>query len=246
MSAAAWPTPCAGYWCSQGNRVPCPKGTFLSARASIDMGDCLPCPTHATTLGLAATSLADCQCDSGWFLTMDAEGVAVCEACPLPGTACDEPGVTLATLPLSPQYWRSGNTSTDPRPCTAYSNVDGDKRCLGGTATCAGLLSGVYCTACPAETYLDGSGECLDCTGLSAASVGVVAAFALAATLLLAVLLCSVRAGRKLGSSGVARRASSLAEASGLPAKAKQLLSFCTRRLRHSPQARALVRRAAP
>ena len=55
-----------------------------------------------------------------------------------------------------------------------------------------------------------------------------------------------VRAGRKLGSSGVARRASSLAEASGLPAKAKQLLSFCTRRVRHSPQARALARRAAP
>ena len=190
------------------------------------MGDCLPCPTHATTLGLAATSLADCICDASYFLTTDTDGKAICEACPLPGTACDEPGVTLATLPLALQYWRSSSSSTDPRLCRTYSNVEGEKRCLGGNATCSGLLSGVYCTACPDETYLDSSGECLSCKGLSAASVAVVIAFVVATTVLLAVLLCSGTTSRKLWSSTPVRRVSALCEASGLAAKAKQLVSF--------------------
>ena len=45
---------------------------------------------------------------------------------------------------------------------------------MGGNATCAGLLTGVYCTLCPKETYLDRSGACLQCAELSATATLVV------------------------------------------------------------------------
>ena len=52
------------------------------------------------------------------------------------------------------------------------------------------------------------------------------AALALLAAGLLLLLLCSVRLSRSLSRSGVVRRAAALAEASGLAAKVKQLVSF--------------------
>ena len=126
-----------GFWCSEGNKVPCGNGTYQPNLRGIDMGDCMACPEHSTTLGVAATSLGACLCNDGWYAIEDAAGRLRCAACPLPGTACDTRGITLAELPLAPLYWRSSNTSTDPRRCPTFARVAAERRCLGGRDTCA-------------------------------------------------------------------------------------------------------------
>ena len=195
------------------------------------MGDCLPCPAHATTLRPAATSLSDCICDSGWFLdNLSTTAVRTCSACPMPGTECVEAGVTLATLPLSPGYWRSGRESIGPRRCPMSGNVPGKSRCAGWNVTCSGLLSGIYCTACPNATYLDRSGECVNCTEPTTGTLLICSAMGAALLLGLLLLLCSTSSMRACDTRIALRRMSVLAESTGMAAKAKMLVSFCERR----------------
>ena len=221
----------AGFWCSAGGAIPCARGTWSNATGASDQGACRLCPEHSTTSEAATTELASCLCDVGRYLQSETEGSsAICSLCPQPGSQCSTPGTTLVTLRLAPSYWRSGNQSREPRLCPSYGGVAGHQRCIGGegNATCAGLLSGVYCASCPPDFYLDSGSGCTLCSGLTADSatrIGV-----LASVLLLLVLM---RLGWTCGSAGIrtalircVARSSAVVQASGLAAKAKQLIAF--------------------
>ena len=127
------------------------------------------------------------------------------------------------------RYYRASSVSDDPRVCPAYCGVPGAVRCTGarGVAMCAGLLSGVYCTACPERHYLSAErGACVQCAGLAPSTVAMCAALGTIALLLLLLLLCSARLARLGGRLSVWRRLGMLSEAAGLAAKTKQLVSF--------------------
>ena len=95
---------------------------------------------------------------------------------------------------------------------------------------CAGLLSGIYCTSCPPDFYLDGGSGCTLCNRMttgSATRIGVIAS--------VLILLVVLRLGWTcLPSSANTRtaltrrfaRSSAVVQASSLAAKAKQLISF--------------------
>ena len=76
--------------------------------------NCQPCGENLVSLdGLG------CVCAVGYYLDplKSAEsGFRDCVQCG-EGTNCSRPGVTLGTLPLLPDYWRSSNASSDIRPC---------------------------------------------------------------------------------------------------------------------------------
>ena len=51
------------------------------------------------------TTTVNARCREGHYEDL-AHGT--CEVCPLPGSRCSQPGVTLTTLPIAPGYWRTG------------------------------------------------------------------------------------------------------------------------------------------
>ena len=219
-----------GKWCSAGVAIPCGKGTWSNTIGASNMGACVPCPAHSTTLLNSSTNVRDCLCDQNFFADVGHDSRVMCSPCPQPGTSCSLPGSSLTSLTLAPGYWRSGNESKDPRLCPTYAGVAGEQRCIGGSTSCATLLFGVYCTSCPPDFYLDSSGACTVCSGLTSASVSIIAVLGAGLLLLLLVPLCSMRLSRCLSSNTALQRRltriSALAEASGLAAKFKQLISF--------------------
>ena len=55
-----------GWWCDEGFRHQCPRGTY---NHFIDMNSdaaCVTCPAESTTNGTASTSLGDCYCENGF------------------------------------------------------------------------------------------------------------------------------------------------------------------------------------
>ena len=56
-----------GYWAFGGERTPCPIGTFNPETNANSSKACLECPPHATTYATAATSIAQCVCDIGYY-----------------------------------------------------------------------------------------------------------------------------------------------------------------------------------
>ena len=76
------------------------------------------------------------------------DGSVDCVPCPL-GSACDEPGVTLASLPLRTGYYRTDASSSDLRRCPDFGDSSG---CAGGVTLgegpCKEWLRGPYCRLC--------------------------------------------------------------------------------------------------
>ena len=213
-----------GVWCNSGVANPCAPSTYNDREGASDLGACLPCPANSRS-PLNSTSIDDCVCKRLYYDRLNATGQVECDLCPV-GSGCDEDGATLTSLALSQGYYRTSTFSTEPRLCPTFSGVPGDERCAGGMSTCKGLLDGVYCTRCPSALYLSSDGECRPCTGLGGAAAGVLGGTVVLIFVLMLSLLCSTRLSRAISDSGAWRRLKALTEASGLAAKAKQLLSF--------------------
>ena len=172
-----------GHWCSAGRRISCGAGTYNDQLGADDQSFCTYCPFNAMTLEEAQTSADDCICTAGHFAATGADGGdggdgsrggsggnLTCEACPV-GAECDEPGATLATLPLGEGYWRDNNGTTDIRRCPGNFKGSG---CVGANATsssgCKSGLLGPYCAMCDEASGVVGgvyydrdSRECLPC-----------------------------------------------------------------------------------
>ena len=229
-----------GFWCSAGEALRCGASTYNNRSGSDNVDDCTACPLNSFSVA-ASTSVEACRCNEGYY---DADSVADsvdCQPCPV-GSTCEGEGATLTTLPLLEGYYRASSTSADPRACPTYAGVLGQDRCspTESNGTCRDDLSGVYCTACPPKTYLSSGGECVPCEGLTASTVASCAAVALVILAFMMLVLCSrhlsllkgrVSAWRRVLASVSCcfcdlSRVAVIADASGLAAKAKQLVSF--------------------
>ena len=94
---------------------PCQVGEYCVAGTQVG----IRCPlAHSTTFGRGARDKDDCVCQAGYFL-----GNNSCEVCP-GGTNCSGVGVSVASLPLLPGWWRLQN-STQIERCFATSNCTG-------------------------------------------------------------------------------------------------------------------------
>lgn len=110
---------------------PCPTASFAGNSSAI----CKSCRlVHATTLVEAASSEADCCCDTGYFMQELEDGTRECFSCTdaqrlqeSQAASCNEPGIELLTLPLQRGFWRVNAESTFLRKC---ANEDA---CAGGT-----------------------------------------------------------------------------------------------------------------
>ena len=101
------------YFCPSGTIVPrpCAPGGFCEQ----GVGSAQPCPVLTTSPPLS-DSLSDCTCEIGLYNNASDGGVQ-CLTCPV-GTACNNLGVTLASLPLKPGYYRPSTSSVDVRKCS--------------------------------------------------------------------------------------------------------------------------------
>ena len=227
----------AGAWCSVGVTIPCPENTYNNLTNRTDEGACRACPPNAVS-PKGSVSASACLCSRGYYERrwLDAEGAAEgaeCAVCPL-GSDCVEEGATLATLPLLPGYYRTGNTSDDLRRCpNGDANASG---CVGGVSAdgregpCKPWLEGPYCTLCnvtdTSRYYSHSEQACLACDGDLTLPVALLAA-ALVVAVCVTVLWArfephnNVRALRWL----LGRLTRVWAQLS-LRAKGKQLLGF--------------------
>ena len=120
----------------------------------------------------------------------------------MPGSNCTTTGITLATLPLQPGYWRTGSTSADARRCPDASRLNGSG-CQGMVdAPCRPGLTSVYCLECLGnDTYYDaGLSDCRACAPVRVnweVLLGLVFGFTLCA--LLVAMLRNRRCPQKEG-----------------------------------------------
>ena len=148
----------------------CQVGEYCVAGASVGVR----CPlADSTTQGRGSKSEDQCVCQVGYFSAND-----TCKVCPL-GTDCSSVGVTVATLPLLPNWWRLPN-STELKRCFATSNCTGGQDAL---ELCGDGYEGPFCGLC-ATQYLRSFGRCEPCKG----SVGP-AVIAVAVTLIVLLML---------------------------------------------------------
>ena len=162
----------AGHWCTAGVKVECEIGFYNPELNANNQSACQECPPHSSTAQAAATSIAACLCERGFF-----HDGSRCTPCVL-GTNCTVPGLNLLMLPLEVGYWRYNRSSVDVRKCPdANRKTTG---CVGGNeAICKANLTGPYCMLC--EDALLGSATphyydstlsaCLDCSALGGSIV---------------------------------------------------------------------------
>ena len=117
--------PTLRYWKSDTECAPCPAGT---TSATVDATTCVcpatrywetpdtcsVCPEGKSSYAINSN---ECVCPAGSFQP-GGNANASCLECPV-GVGCGNagPGVTLATLPLKPNYWRVSPNSTAIGPC---------------------------------------------------------------------------------------------------------------------------------
>eukprot|EP00966_Prymnesium_polylepis_P070241 1632969-Prymnesium_polylepis.2 len=104
-----------GHFCTSGAAIPCGGNTYNHLTGSATQADCRPCPDRSFTLFKASTAVTDCLCEGTQYNANVSSGVE-CLTCPV-GTDCLTAGVTLATLPIKPGYFRPGSVSIDVRRC---------------------------------------------------------------------------------------------------------------------------------
>lgn len=146
--------------------APCEPGRYKPALGN---DFCLACPYgewSTTKPDLGAVSVDECGCSAQFYLPPPATpsslqgAVQECAKCPVAGTACNRSGVTLASLPLLPGFWRAHSSSTIIRACRMPGV------CPGGTnaSLCGhGHLDGSpYCSVCERGFFASAAG-CVRC-----------------------------------------------------------------------------------
>ncbi|CAN0474426.1 unnamed protein product, partial [Laminaria digitata] len=107
------------------------------------------------------------------------------------GVDCESPGATLASLPISPGYWRSNNESLVVLECFHVKACKGATTMSSSKDYCAKGYSGPYCAVC-GDDYGSGVGHsCHPCDDTQAhflIAMGVLFCLVLLLFLFLAVV----------------------------------------------------------
>ena len=130
-----------GHWCTGGMVVACERDFFNPTQGASNQMACVPCPTHSSTAALASIHARQCKCVRGYYDATPDHNVTAspqCYPCPI-GTLCNHVGVTLATLPLKPGYYRTSAAATNIVRCPdAGAGCGAAIECLHSRSGCAG------------------------------------------------------------------------------------------------------------
>ena len=179
--------PCpAGQHCLEGRRGVAPNQTqepcnfgYYCPTGTAEPQRCPPL-TYDRTAAVGAGSVAECNCQTGFYTHTPANCTAgdlppgsdlpacvdswECKECPS-HTVCDFPNVTLVLLNIEKGYWRQSAFSAEVRPC---HNADA---CIGGanvSEQCAEGHEGAYCDVCKSNYFLGPNLLCEPCEGSTA------------------------------------------------------------------------------
>ena len=180
--------PCpAGSWCSAGFMISCPDNTFNYLTNQDNQGACTPCTDNAIA-DPGSSSVSACKCAKDYYDTNDDPEVVKCRRCPI-GSACDESGHTLASLPLLPGYWRTSNQSDDLRRCPDASSRNASACANMNGQPCKPWTTGPYCRICNvtdgSRYFHSGQSACVECGDTAATSLATLIGITLAVLLLL-------------------------------------------------------------
>ena len=223
--------PCApGYWCAQGFANPCGSNTYNPRQFGNSLSYCLPCP-DASISDPGSTGPEDCLCAASYFAANTTEaGEPVCQLCPV-GSACDEPGATLASLPVLEGYYRDSGASEDLRRCPDFGGVSS---CIGGVGAaegpCKPWTQGPYCQLCnvtdTSRYFSAEASACLPCEGSAGASILIGIGSSLAA-IVVGLVVVFMKPHRNVPAlSMLSRWLARMYSQLSLRAKAKQLLGL--------------------
>ena len=119
----------------------CPFGTYKTSTGNIKCTDCRSSPIqlaakeNTITAARGAVNASQCVCKAGYYMFEDeVTGQQVCRLCSnlwyqgRVGTDCTYPGVTLATIPVRPGFYRQNPKAEVVRPCI---NIDAELACKG-------------------------------------------------------------------------------------------------------------------
>ena len=193
-----------GHYCTTGSAAPhaCSTGWFAAEEGRSECSACfahfigVEGRAHLTTRpDTIAISALDCVCGESYFDSSGVAGLRHCELC-LPSTNCVEVGLTVATLPVTADYWRASEESLVIRTCTTVKGG----RCIGSDSSaplemCEEGHEGPYCSVCFDEWYTTNAGSCTECGTCVRASGLVLGAIAAGAIF---VLLCAFMLRRKI------------------------------------------------
>ena len=147
-----------GHYCLEGRRgsspepIPCSKGFYNIESGQAHMGACKSCPESANSVEGSAT-IAACKCNHGYYDSELESDAVDCKMCKI-GSACNESGTTLESLPLLKCHYRTSSKSNDLRRCP---DCDHDSGCIGGVGDegpckpCAASAT-VPCAAAPPKS----------------------------------------------------------------------------------------------
>ncbi|GMH46624.1 hypothetical protein TrVE_jg3206 [Triparma verrucosa] len=141
---------------------PCEKAKWKSKEGVTSCNLCTESLEDSTTKYVGSTSNSSCICPSGTFDNLDGKCEVIEE-----GVNPRASGMTLTTLELEPEFWRTDPSSNDIRDCPL------PEACVGGNGTnyCREGHAGPYCNLCVDEYAKDPFMLCKSCdtTGASIA-----------------------------------------------------------------------------
>ena len=124
-------------------RIDCPKDTYNNETGADNQGACTACPEHSESLP-GSIRVSDCYCERSFYDELPDSPDVVCTLCTV-GTACDSDGLTLASLPIAPGFWRTSSASANVLRCP--DAAQNDTACVGGPGPelCKPWTTGPYC-----------------------------------------------------------------------------------------------------
>ena len=149
-----------------------PDNTFNAEFGAGSLAACISCSVlsaHMVTTQPGNGDGSACVCSAGYYLAVG----SVCEPC-VEGMNCSRSGVSLATVPLEPGYWRTGPSSATLLPCRVQGVCVGSgsngsllddlealtvnaASALKSESVCADRRTGPQCEVC-AQPYVNHNG----------------------------------------------------------------------------------------
>ena len=103
------------------------------------------------------SAVVQTQCERGFYEDLS----QTCQRCLL-GAECEERGMTLQTLQISPDWWRTSETSDDIRQCPLLHACRGSKNFTSDL--CNEGYRGPLCSTCEIKWFFSwDDGRCMKC-----------------------------------------------------------------------------------
>jgi len=165
---------------------PCEKAKWKAEEGVVSCNLCSDMIQDSTTEELGSITNSSCMCPPGKYNNMNGKCEKVME-----GIDESIPGMTLASMEVQPEWWRTGSESIDIRECPV------PEACVGGNRSddnglCLEGHSGPYCNLCEKGFAKDPFLICKECD-VDATSVALSILLLIIGILAVAALYCVLK-----------------------------------------------------